>query len=280
MRLIDSHHHFFELDDDAYPWMTGRWAPLRRRFGPEDLEPLLARARVNGTILIQTQPNLDETERFLGLAASIPWIQGVVGWVELTEPDLAETLLALSEKEGGRFLVGVRHDLIDEANPDWLSQPDVRRGLETIASFGLAFDLLIRERNLDSALAAAVAIPELRFVVDHLAKPDIRSQPSSTWLNIMRRLGALENVACKLSGLATEGDWQHWKPEDLAPFVAYALSSFSPERCMFGSDWPVSSMAASYEELVSATRDLISELATSEQEDVLAQTAINWYGLS
>jgi L-fuconolactonase len=123
-------------------------------------------------------------------------------------------------------------------------------------------------------------MPGLRFVIDHLAKPDIRREPSSDWLDSMRRLAALENVACKLSGLATEGDWHHWKPEDLEPFVGRALRWFTPERCMFGSDWPVSTVAATYEQLVSITTELLSDLASSEREQVLGGTAINWYGLA
>jgi L-fuconolactonase len=278
--LIDSHHHFFDPIPEAYPWMEGRWAPLRRPFGPDELAPLLLRTGVTATVLVQTQPSLEETEAFLELAASISWIQGVVGWIDLQDSRLAETISWLEGREGGCLLVGVRHDLIEEADDDWLRREDVRRGLKAVADSGLVFDLLMRERHIEAALDTARAFPELRFVIDHLAKPQVGQEPRESWLSGMRHFATLENVACKISGLMTEADWERWTVEDLRPFVESALGWFQPSRCMFGSDWPVCTVAASYETVVAASKELFSELREWERDQVLGTTALNWYALS
>jgi L-fucono-1,5-lactonase len=275
---IDSHHHFFD-SVDAYPWMVGRWSSLRRRYGPAHLEPQLAEVGVTGTVLIQTRPSLEETEQFLELAGSISWIRGVVGWVDLADPAVGDVLASLQQGKNGGYLVGLRHDLIEEPDPTWLLRADVARGLSAVADSGLVFDLLLREPHIETAVAVTHAFSDLRFVVDHLAKPAITRKPSELWLKGMRDFSARENVACKLSGLMTEANWTSWAVDDFRPFVECALSLFTPSRCMFGSDWPVCTVVATYRTVFETSDALLDGLDGAERDQVLAETATRWYHL-
>lgn len=279
-RTIDSHHHFWTIGNRDYPWMAGLDS-ITRDFGPDDLQPLLDDNGIDATVLIQTVSEVAETREFLLTAAEIDYIAGVVGWVDLAEPGVAATLADLKSQHGGSFLVGIRHQIHDEGDPAWFRREDARRGLKAILDAGLAYDVLVRTRELPAAIETVGMFPEGRFVIDHLAKPPIASGQLEPWASLMREFGPMPNVACKLSGLVTEANHDAWTPEDLKPYVATVLEIFGPERCMFGSDWPVCLLAASYDQVVATLRTLLRELGV----DAAGMTAIfgaavaKWYQL-
>jgi L-fucono-1,5-lactonase len=276
---VDAHHHFWDPAKAEYPWLTDELAPIRRAFGPSDLEPLLAESLMDATILVQTRSSVDETRDFLALAAKHAFIGGVVGWVDLTAPSVANDLAALRAARGGDRLVGIRHQVHDEPDAEWLSRTDVRRGLRAVGSAGLAYDLLVRARELPAAVDAAAALPDIRFVNDHAAKPPVASRRMEPWAGHLARLASLPNVTCKLSGLVTEADWSSWTPADLRPYVEIVLERFGPERIMFGSDWPVCLLAASYGRVLDTASDLTSELTATERARIFGLTAIETYRL-
>jgi L-fuconolactonase len=252
--IVDSHQHFWNPATADYPWMTDDVAPLRRRYGPEDLEPLLHEHGVAGTVVVQARHDLDETHELLAIAAATPFVLGVVGWVDLTE-DVEEQLAGLDGP-----LVGVRHQVHDEPDPAWLLRGDVQRGLAAVGRSGLVYDLLVRARELPAAVETARRHPELRFVLDHAGKAPHSGRDD--WARGVAALAELPNVTCKLSGLFTEAD-----PEGT---VVYALECFGSGRCMFGSDWPVCLLASGYGDALAIVGD---------EPDVLAGTAIGTYAL-
>jgi L-fuconolactonase len=251
--IVDSHQHFWDPAAADYAWMSDDVASLRRRFGPEHLEPLLREHGVDGTVVVQARSSLDETRDLLELAEATPFVLGVVGWVDLT----ADVGAQLASLDGP--LVGVRHQVEDEADPAWLLREDCRRGISEVGRRGLVYDLLVRPRELPAAVETARRHPDVRFVLDHVAK---RPASDAAWREGVQALAELSNVSCKLSGLYTEHD-----PEGT---VALALEWFGAERCMFGSDWPVCTLVASYRE----TLDVVGA-----DPRVLARTAIRTYGL-
>jgi L-fuconolactonase len=247
--VVDAHQHFWDPARADYPWMTD--GPLKRRFGPEDLEPLLREHRVDGTVAVQARHSLDETHELLAVAQARPFVLGVVGWLDLAG-DVQAQLAHLS----GR-LVGVRHQVHDEPDAEWLLRADVQRGIAALGEAGLAYDLLVRTRELPAAIETVRRHPDVRFVLDHVAK---RPHDDAEWRELVRELARLPNVACKISGLLSE--------HDPVGTSALALSWFGPERCMFGSDWPVNA-------------DYGAALALAgDDENVLAGTALRTYGLT
>lgn len=277
---VDSHHHFWDPARAHYPWMSDAVAPLCRRFDPTDLRPALDQADIDVTVLVQTRSSLDETREFLALAAEVDFAVGVVGWVDLTAPDVATTIGELRAGPGGDRLVGIRHQAEDEEDPDWLLRSEVGRGLQAVAEAGLAYDLLVRPPNLRSAVAVARSFPDLRFVVDHAAKPEIRAGRVDGWAEPVRRLGALPNVWCKLSGLTTEADHHHWRPEDLRPYVAHIRECFGDHRLMFGSDWPVCLLAGGYETTVSSLDEVLDGIDETARAAIFGTNAAAFYHLN
>jgi L-fuconolactonase len=279
---IDSHHHLWDPARRDYPWLHGL-DPIERPFSVDDLAPLLDASGIDGTVLVQTISDLDETREFLRIAAETPFIRGVVGWADLRAPDLIADLDALRANPGGEYLVGIRHKVHDEEDADWLLGEEVQRGLEVLAETGLVFDLLVRPRELPAAVTVARDFPHLRFVVDHIAKPPIATGELEPWASLIGDLAGLENVACKLSGMVTEADPDTWRPAGLLPYMRVAVEVFGPERLMFGSDWPVCLLAASYDQVLSATREVLDELGvlTPEADQaIFGGTAMRWYGLT
>jgi L-fuconolactonase len=215
----------------------------------------------------------------LALAAATPTVAGVVGWADLTAPGLEDVLAGSRGGPGGDRLVGIRHPASDEPDPDWLRRPDVARGIETVGRAGLAYDLLIWPRELPAAIAAARRAPDVRFIVDHLAKPPIASGEMEPWATGIRALAAAPNTVAKLSGLVTEAAWAAWTVEDLQPYADVALDAFGPGRLLFGSDWPVCLLAATYQQVIGAARALTGGLSASERAEVFGGTATRVYGL-
>ena len=255
---IDAHVHVWGPNElDRYEWMTKGMDAIRRTRGPGDLRPHLERHSFDRAILVQTYSSLEETYGFLELAEATEFLVGVVGWVDLTDPAIADTLAELREATGGHRLVGVRHQVHDEPDPGWLLRAEVRRGLRAVTDAGLAYDLLVRARELPAALETARALPELRFVVDHGAKPPIASGELEPWAARLSALARLEHVACKLSGLVTEADWSGWRLEEILPYARRLLEWFGEERLIFGSDWPVCELAASYDTVVDLAERIV-----------------------
>jgi L-fuconolactonase len=276
---VDAHHHFWDPAKADYPWLTDALAPIRRAFGPADLEPLLAESRVDLTVLVQARSSVHETRDFLAAAATHPFIAGVVGWVDLTAASIADDLAAVRAAPGGDRLVAIRHQIHDEPDAEWLARTDVRRGLRAVGSAGLAYDLLVRSRELPAAVDAAAALPDVRFVLDHAAKPPVASHSIEPWAGHLARLARLPNVTCKLSGLVTEADWTSWTAADVRPYAGIVLERFGPERVMFGSDWPVCLLAASYGRVLETAKDLTSDLTATERTRIFGLTAIETYRL-
>jgi L-fuconolactonase len=274
--IVDAHHHFWDPSRRDYPWMGDELAAIRRRFGPEELSPLVEAASVDRTVLVQTVSSLDETREFLATAATTDYIAGVVGWVNLIDSAVADTLADLRSGPGGNFLVGVRHQVHDEPDPSWLLREDVQSGIQAVGDAGLVYDLLVKTRELPAAVETARRNPDMRFVLDHMAKPRIAAGPHDTeWERAIAPLAENQNVSCKLSGLATEANWTDWKPEDLQPYVSQALEWFGPTRCMFGSDWPVCLLAAEYLRVVETMRSIVGD-----DDDVFGATASRVYRLA
>ncbi|WP_055711226.1 amidohydrolase family protein [Streptomyces torulosus] len=278
--MVDAHHHVWDLAVRDQDWITGpELAPLRRDFSLADLEPEARAAGVSATVLVQTVTVAEETPEFLALAAGSDLVAGVVGWTDLTSPEVADTLAGLREGPGGEHLVGVRHQVQGEPDPRWLTRPDVLRGLAAVADAGLVYDLLVKPHQLPAAVEAARRLPRLTFVLDHLAKPPVASGELEPWAGEIRRLAALPNTVCKLSGLVTEADWDTWRVADLQPYAATVLDAFGPDRLMFGSDWPVCRLASDYREVLDTAETLVCGLSPAEHHDVFAGCAVRTYGL-
>jgi L-fuconolactonase len=280
MNRVDAHHHLWDPARRDYPWMDGSLAPIRRPFTPDDLDAAAGPAGFEQTVLVQTVSSVQETEELLTVAATSGRVAGVVGWVDLADPGVAGALAALQAAAGGA-LVGIRHQVHDEPDPAWLLRDEVLRGLAAVAEAGLAYDLLVRERELPAARAAVERLPQLRFVVDHLAKPRVREGVTEPWAARLAALARHPNVSCKLSGLVTEADWRAWTPAQLVPYVRHALAAFGPERLLFGSDWPVCLLAAGYAQVVDATAEALDRagLDAAGREAVFGGNARRVYGL-
>jgi L-fuconolactonase len=278
--FIDTHHHLWDPARAEYPWMTEELAVIRRRFDTADLAAVAGPAGVTGTVLVQTRSSYSESQEFLATAEETDLILGVVAWVDLTATDVSDSLAALKAGKGGAYLKGIRHQVHDEADENWLLRDDVRRGLEAVQAHDLVYDLLLRPRELPAAVRAVKAMPELRWVVDHIAKPEIAKGSWEPWASLMREL-AEASPACrvKLSGMVTEADWHAWTPADLKPYVRHVLDVFSPGRCMLGSDWPVCLLAADYGTVMQTARDLIAHLPVDAQARILAKNAVETYHL-
>jgi L-fuconolactonase len=279
LRVIDTHHHVWNLSVRDQDWITGeRMAPIRRSFSLDDLRPDAHAAGVTATVLVQTVTVAAETPELLALAAADPLAAAVVGWTDLTSPAIADELARLTSATGGQYLAGIRHQVQSEPDPGWLRRPDVLRGLRAVAAAGLCYDLVIVPRQLPAAIHAAAAVPELTFVLDHAGKPSIADGDLREWAADIRALAALPNTVCKLSGLVTEAAPGTPKTAFI-PVADVILSAFGPHRVMFGSDWPVCLLAASYADVVDLARTLTAELPEAGRTAVFASTAARVYGI-
>jgi L-fuconolactonase len=278
---VDAHHHLWDPGRRAYPWMDESVAAIRRPFGVEDLDAAAGPQGFGQTIVVQASSSVEETEELLAVAAASNRVAGVVGWVDLAGPELAATLAALRARPGGQALVGIRHQVHDEPDPGWLLRDEVGDGLAAVADAGLVYDLLVRERELPAARSVARRLPGLTLVVDHLAKPRIREGAIEPWAGELAALARHPNVACKVSGLVTEADWDTWTPGQLVPYVRHAAEAFGPERLLFGSDWPVCLLAADYARVVAAATEVLelAGLGPAERDAVFGANARRLYRL-
>jgi L-fuconolactonase len=272
---IDAHQHFWCFDPVRDAWITPGMGAIRRDFLPADLAPLLAASGIDGVVAVQADQSTAETEFLLGLSAQHGFIKGVVGWIDLRASDVTRQLDAW----GGHVrLKGFRH--IAQSEPDdFLMRDDVGRGIRTVGHFGYAYDILIYPRQLAAAVRLVARCPNVRFILDHCAKPPIASGDLTMWRAGFQALAAHENVCCKLSGLVTEASWSRWSDDQLVPVLDIALESFGAERLMFGSDWPVCLLAADYARVVDALHRWAAPLSESERSCIFGGTAISAYQL-
>ncbi len=270
-RRVDAHLHVWDLDVRAQPW-TDAFPVLQRSYPFAEVAPQLAAAGVDAAVLVQTVADPDETVELLALAAVEPLVGGVVGWADLTDPALPDRLAALPHRER---LVGARHQLQVEPDPDWLARPDVRRGLGTLADAGLVWDLVVSPHQLPLVVRTARAVPELRFVLDHGGNPPlpVDTADGEAWRRDTAALADCPNVAVKVSGLA------HRPAEHLPPAVDHLLAVFGPDRALAGSDWPVCRLGEEYAATAARTEELLAGLTPAERARVLGGTAVEWYHL-
>jgi len=276
---IDAHQHFWvRREPFDHSWQDApALAPIRRDFLPNDLKPLIDGVGIDRTVFVQTQHKLVENDFVLDLAQQHDWIEGVVGWVDLVSDECESQVEQY--KDHPKF-VGVRHVTHDEPDDDFIIRPDVLGGLGVLEKNRVPFDLLFYVKHLHHTTTLAKRFPALALVIDHLAKPEIKAGKLDPWRRQLQAAAEHPNVYCKLSGMVTEADWQNWRPGDLKPYVEIALEAFTPQRCMFGSDWPVCLLAAGYEQVYNALSECIATLSESEQDRILGGTAAQFYGLS
>ena len=254
-------------------------AAIDRDFDEDDFDAVATAAGVTASVAVQTVNDDAETGHLLQRAERSSVVAGVVGWADLTSLDLADQLASWRDGPGGSRLVGLRHVVEGEPDPAWLQRDDVLRGLRAVGEAGLTYDLLVGKRQLPAAIAAVRAVPGTQFVLDHLAKPSVRDGDLASWTTLLRSLAAEPNVTAKVSGLVTEADWAAWSVLDLEPAVDAALGCFGPGRLMFGTDWPVCQLAASYADVVAAAEALFLGLTASERYAVFTGTARQVYSL-
>lgn len=276
MRL-DSHQHFWHYRPETHGWIDDRMTILKRDFLPADLEPLLRAQAIDGCIAVQAADSLDDTRFLLSLAEQHRFIRGVVGWVDLFSPELPKVLEELARRP---HFKGVRHVAQNEPDDAFLARDDVARGIAALEPFGLAYDILIYARQLPAAIELARRLPRQRFVLDHIAKPEIKAGRISPWKERIRELASLPNVLCKVSGMVTEAAWSGWTPSDFRPYLDVVFEAFGTDRLMFGSDWPVCTIAASYGATAALVLDALEGRPTAEREAVLGGNAARFYRIS
>lgn len=272
---IDSHQHFWRYSAAEYPWMKPGW-PIRRDFLPPDLAREMARVGIAGCVAVQAQQTVAEARWLLTLADDHTFIKGVVGWVDLQSERVEEQLAELARHP--RF-VGVRHVVQDEPDDDFMLRPAFQRGIGKLRQFNLAYDLLVFPKQLPAAIRLVANFPEQRFVLDHIAKPLIREAVLSPWREQIRELAKAPNVWCKVSGMVTEAKWDAWRAEDFRPYLDVVFAAFGVERLMFGTDWPVATLAGSYEQVHELAADYTRSLTAEARERFFGGNAAAFYGL-
>ncbi|MGO9583390.1 MAG: amidohydrolase family protein [Acidimicrobiales bacterium] len=276
--IVDSHHHLWDPAERPHDWLVAL-PSLNRPFNLSQLEQVATPLGVSATVLVQVLNDGAETEEFLALASASELIAGVIGWVDLTDPGVAESLARLTELPGGDKLVGVRHLVQSEPDPAWLQRPEVRRGVRAVSESGGAFDLLVSTRELPAAVDLAEHLEDATLVIDHMAKPEIGASIWEPWNGLIGRLARNESVVCKISGLVSQAG-RHWDPAAISPYVERVVELFGPNRLLFGSDWPVCTAMASYDQVLGLARDLVTPLVGEEIDAVFGGTARRIYKLA
>ncbi|MGA7349616.1 MAG: amidohydrolase family protein [Acidobacteriaceae bacterium] len=273
---IDAHHHFWHYSPAEYDWIDDAMASIRRDFLPADLAPAIASANIDAVVSVQARQTLAETETLLAHATAHPWIAGVVGWVPLIDPGVGDLLDRLPAHPA---LKGVRHVL--QAEPDaYMDRPDFNAGLAQLRARNLTYDLLIVHHQLPAAIRLVDRHPNQVFVLDHIAKPPIRSGELQPWARDLADLARRPHVFCKLSGVVTEADYATWNYEQIVPYLEAALAAFTPARLMFGSDWPVCRVATTYRDWVRTVERFAASLSAAEREALFHSAAARAYRLT
>ncbi|WP_281227864.1 amidohydrolase family protein [Flavobacterium aquiphilum] len=272
---IDSHQHFWIFDPVRDSWIDDSMQKIQRDFLPADLQPLLSENKFSACVAVQASQSEEETNFLLDLASKNDFIKGVVGWVDLRDANINDRLNHFSNH---KKLKGFRHVVQGEAD-DFMLRNDFRNGIAALKPFNYTYDILIFHRQLPAAIDLVNRFPDQPFVIDHIAKPDIKSGEIATWEKNMKEIAKYENVMCKISGMVTEADWNNWKPSDLRPYLDVVFESFSTDKLMFGSDWPVCNVASNYAELVQTLESYMTQLPVQEQSKIWFENAANFYNL-
>jgi L-fuconolactonase len=277
---IDSHHHIWDLSVRAQSWMKGdEVKPISRTILMDELEPELEKSNIDYTVIVQTVENPDETPEFLNLSLSHPKICAVVGWLDLESDDVIPQLEKYLSHPGGKNLVSIRDMAQDKADPNWLMRDDVIKNIHRIADAGLTFDILTRPPQLAAAVEMVKRSPNNTFVLDHISKPYIGKGEMQPWADQITEMASHENVSVKVSGLFTEANWDNWSNQSFKPYLDHILNTFTPSRMMFGSDWPVCLLAATYSQTVDLMEELTKEFSKTEQESFWSGTVKRSYRL-
>jgi L-fuconolactonase len=274
---IDAHHHLWRYSPPGQPWMSDSMEGLRRNFLVDDLRAATTGVGITGTIVVEAERSIEETLWLSQIAANDDLVRGIVGWAPLTHPKIASELERIAHLPKLR---GIRHPIHDEPDDQFVLREDFNRGIAALKQFNLRYDILIFEKHLPQTIQFVDRHPDQVFIVDHIAKPRIRDRALSPWKDNLCELARRQNVYCKLSGMVTEADWNAWADESLSPYIDVVLRVFGPKRLMFGSDWPVVTLASSYKRWWETVRIAIAQLSPSEQEWILSRTAIESYGLT
>ena len=277
---IDSHHHIWDLNVRPQTWMKGdELKPISRTILMNELEPELNKSKIDYTVIVQTVPTIDETPEFLDLSLSHPKVCAVVGWLDLESDDIRPVLEKYLAHAGGKNLVSIRDIAQDKADPNWLIRDGVVKNVHRIAEAGLTFDILTKPPQLAAAVKLVKQSPNNVFVLDHISKPYIAKGEMQPWADQISEIASYENVSVKVSGLFTEANWSNWNNESFKPYLDHILQSFTPDRMMFGSDWPVCLLAASYSQTIDLMEAFAKDFSKSEQESFWAGTAKRAYKL-
>ncbi len=273
---IDSHQHFWIYNEADYPWMAGERAPLQVDYMPPDIKPLLNASGIDGTVAVQARQVQRETDFLLELADQYDFVRGVVGWLDMRADDIEAQLERFAGRPG---LSGLRHIVHDEADDRFMLGGNFLRGLAALKQYDLRYDLLLYPRHIPVAIQVVKRFPEQPFVLDHIAKPFIKDGTLERWASDIRELASHDNVWCKVSGMVTEAAWDAWTPDDFRPYLDVVFDCFGVERLMFGSDWPVCTLAGSYSEVVGIVEGYIAALSAAEQAKVMGGVATEFYQL-
>ncbi|MFD2033414.1 amidohydrolase family protein [Belliella marina] len=273
---IDAHQHFWKYDSQKHAWIDDSMAVLKRDYLPEDLEPILKKNQIDGCVAVQADQSDAETRFLLELSRKHSFIKGVVGWVDLKAKDLEDQLGEYSKYSQ---IKGFRHVLQDEADPEFILGDDFFNGLGQLSKYGFTYDILVFPKQLDAAVKAVRKLPHQKFVLDHLAKPQIGRDDSGLWKKGIKDLAQNDNTYCKLSGMVTETKWKAWKYGDFVPYMDYILENFGSKRLMFGSDWPVCNLSGEYNEVLGIVNQYVTSLSETEQKAILGNNAIEFYQL-
>jgi len=275
MIRIDAHQHFWQFDPIRDSWIDENMKILRKDFLPDHLSPILGKHHIDGCIAVQADQSEIETDFLLSLAEQHDFIKGVVGWLDLRANNFSDRLSSYSQNP---FLKGIRHIAQGEAD-DFLSRKDVQNGIRQLEDFGLTYDVLIYPHQLPAAIDLVSRFPGQKFVVDHIAKPNISKGMNANWKSDIKKIASYQNVYCKVSGMVTETDNFEWDTSDFLPFLDIIFSEFSTDRVMYGSDWPVCLLAAKYEEQLEIVENYIANFSENEKAKIMGQNAISFYNL-
>lgn len=274
--IIDAHQHFWRYQPQKQAWISEEMSAIRRDFMPDELAAIYKANKIDGCVAVQVEQNEEENEFFLQLTLKHSFIKGIVGWVDFRSPNIAERLEFYSALPPVK---GFRHIVQGESDRDFLLGDFFCRGIALLKQHAMTYDILIYERQLPQVAQFVKRFPEQPFIIDHIAKPAIRDKSIVEWKKWMTTIASHGNVYCKLSGMVTEADWRRWTYEDLEPYMDVVLETFGPQRMVYGSDWPVCLVAASYEKQMSSVMKFIDKLTASEKTNILGENAIRFYHL-
>jgi len=278
---IDSHHHIWDLSIRDQEWITGdAMQPIRRNFVISDLKDAVASSRIDRTVLVQTVTDYAETPELLAIAQSEHLVGAVVGWLQIDAPDAIEHLHKYLDLPGGEYLKGIRDIAQDHPDSNYLAKSETIENVRKLGDLGITFDLLTKIPELPAAIKLVRACPDVQFVMDHISKPRIAKQEVEPWKTLMSELATFPNVLCKVSGLVTEANWNEWQVKDFKPYVDHVIEIFTPQRLMFGSDWPVANLGGTYSGIVELAETLTSGFSQSEGDYFWHKTAASAYGIA